>query len=125
MNVIEATDSYEAWLERHIAVVPEDLERKHDLLRVDPSTFLRGTYYRWLQRVLDVAAELNGPTVGSVGDLHVENFGTWRDAEGRLVWGINDFDESEALPYTFDLARLATSASLAIRDRGLRINERE
>jgi hypothetical protein len=49
-----------------------------------------------------------------VGDLHVENFGTWRDAEGRLVWGVNDFDESEELPYTSDLARLATSAALAI-----------
>ena len=30
----------------------------------------------------------------SVGDLHVENFGTWRDSEGRLIWGINDFDEA-------------------------------
>jgi len=30
----------------------------------------------------------------AVGDLHVENFGTWRDAEGRLIWGVNDFDES-------------------------------
>ena len=30
----------------------------------------------------------------AVGDLHVENFGTWRDTEGRLIWGINDFDEA-------------------------------
>src|SRR5260370_32652719 len=45
----------------------------------------------------------------AVGDLHVENFGTWRDAEGRLTWGVNDFDEAYPLPYTIDLARLATS----------------
>jgi hypothetical protein len=50
----------------------------------------------------------------AVGDLHVENFGTWRDAEGRLVWGINDFDEAFELPYTIDLVRLAASAHLAI-----------
>ena len=50
------------------------------------------------------------------------NFGTWRDAEGRLVWGVNDFDESERLPYTYDLARLATSAMLAIDDGTLRLD---
>jgi len=46
--------------------------------------------------------------------LHIENFGTWRDAEGRLAWGINDFDEAHALPYTNDLLRLAVSAHLGI-----------
>ena len=50
-----------------------------------------------------------------VGDLHVENFGTWRDAEGRLIWGINDFDEACPMPYTIDLVRLAASADLAIK----------
>jgi hypothetical protein len=49
----------------------------------------------------------------AVGDLHIENFGTWRDVEGRLIWGINDFDEAWRLPYTNDLIRLATSALLA------------
>src|ERR1019366_3569782 len=53
------------------------------------------------------------PKVLAVGDLHVENFGTWRDIEGRLIWGINDFDETWRLPYTNDLIRLATSALLA------------
>jgi len=49
----------------------------------------------------------------AVGDLHVENFGTWRDIEGRLIWGINDFDEAAKLPYTNDLIRLAASALLS------------
>jgi hypothetical protein len=42
----------------------------------------------------------------------VENFGTWRDAEGRLVWGVNDVDDAWTIPYTNDLVRLATSAGL-------------
>jgi hypothetical protein len=50
----------------------------------------------------------------SIGDLHVENFGTWRDAEGRLVWGVNDFDEAYPLPWPNDLVRLGVSAHLAI-----------
>ena len=49
----------------------------------------------------------------AVGDLHVENFGIWRDSRNRLVWGINDFDEACQLPFTFDLVRLATSIILA------------
>jgi len=52
----------------------------------------------------------------------VENFGTWRDSEGRLIWGINDFDEAFAMPYTIDLVRLATSALLAIDSEALSID---
>jgi hypothetical protein len=61
----------------------------------------------------------------AVGDLHVENFGTWRDVEGRLVWGINDFDEVATLPYTLDLVRLSASAHLAIDDAHLKIDHQE
>ncbi len=52
----------------------------------------------------------------AVGDLHIENFGTWRDAEGRLIWGVNDFDEVYPMPYPIDLVRLATSVCLAIEE---------
>ena len=62
------------------------------------------------------------PTVLGVGDLHVENFGTWRDVEGRLIWGINDFDEASRQPYTNDLVRLAASALLAIEGCELTID---
>ena len=65
--------------------------------------------------------EARAPRVLAVGDLHVENFGTWRDVEGRLVWGINDFDEAYELPYTIDLVRLAASAHIAIRESRLEI----
>jgi hypothetical protein len=43
----------------------------------------------------------------------VENFGTWRDSEGRLAWGVNDFDEVCEMPYAVDLVRLAVSEFLA------------
>ena len=50
----------------------------------------------------------------------MENFGTWRDVEGRLVWGINDFDEAYPMPYTRDLVRLAASAAMAIDEEHMR-----
>src|SRR5262249_14388961 len=70
--------------------------------------------FRWCRLIETWCSELKGaPGVLAVGDAHIENFGTWRDAEGRLVWGINDFDDASLMPYVFDLVRLATSARLA------------
>jgi len=114
MTVAQATRDYERWLGAQVPLVREDMRRKHLQMAKDPFSFLRATYYRWVQRSDALLEHLStAPAVLSVGDLHVENFGTWRDAEGRLVWGINDFDEAAWLPYTQDLVRLATSAALA------------
>jgi len=76
--------------------------------------FLRATFYRWAQIWPKVCPDLaQAPHVLAVGDLHVENFGTWRDVEGRLIWGVNDFDETHPMAYANDLVRLAASAHLA------------
>src|ERR1035437_4685710 len=115
MNIQQATRQYETWLARHVRVVKSDLATKHELMAQDAFLFLRATFYRWMQLFPMLCPKAaSAPTVVAVGDLHVENYGTWRDAEGRLVWGINDFDEAFPLPYTIDLVRLATSAWLAI-----------
>ena len=114
MNVIKATTRYEAWLSRHLRLIDGDLRLKHVQMRSAPFPFLRATYYRWAQTWEAVCGkDARAPRVLAVGDLHVENFGTWRDIEGRLVWGINDFDETWPLPYTNDLIRLAASALMA------------
>jgi hypothetical protein len=115
VDIVEATRSYERWLGSKTRVVRPDLRLKHKVLAEGPFPFLRGTFYRWLQRWPKVCrAAADAPRVLAVGDLHVENFGTWRDSEGRLVWGVNDVDEACRLPYTQDLVRLATSAVLAV-----------
>src|SRR5271154_1191354 len=91
MNIHEATASYEKWMARHTRLVAVDLRRKHDLMRHSAFEFFRGTFYRWMQLWDEVCPDLqNAPRLLAVGDLHVENFGTWRDAEGRLIWGCND-----------------------------------
>src|ERR1022692_1594790 len=115
MNIQQATREYEAWLAGHVRVVKSDLNTKHELMARDAFSFMRATFYHWMQLFPALcpkaASALN---VLAVGDLHVENYGTWRDSEGRLVWGINDFDEAFPLPYTVDLVRLAVSAALAL-----------
>jgi hypothetical protein len=115
MNIHQATRKYETWLARHVRVIKSDLASKHELMAQDAFLFLRGTFYRWMQLFPALCPKAAGtPTVLAVGDLHVENYGTWCDAEGRLVWGINDFDEAFPLPYAVDLVRLGTSAWLAV-----------
>jgi uncharacterized protein (DUF2252 family) len=115
MNVKTATKSYEAWLALQITLIEKDLALKHRRMAADPFSFLRATFYRWVELWPAVCSDLaSAPLVLSVGDLHVENFGTWRDSEGRLIWGINDFDEAHKMAYTNELVRLAASAHLAI-----------
>jgi Uncharacterized protein conserved in bacteria (DUF2252) len=116
MDIHEASRSYEAWLGLHTSIVRPDLRLKHTRMQGSPFVFLRATFYRWLQCWPDACPRLlDAPHVLAVGDLHIENFGTWRDREGRLIWGVNDVDEACVLPYTQDLVRLAASAMLAIR----------
>ena len=126
MNIVKATSAYETWLARHIRLLPADLQRKHQAMAQDVFPFFRATFYRWMQVWPKVCPDADrAPHMLAVGDLHVENFGTWRDVEGRLVWGINDFDEVYELPYTIDLVRLAASAHVAIRESRLAIAARD
>ncbi len=114
MSFLDANHAYEKWLKTQCKVVEADLKYKHERMRKDAFVFLRATYFRWAGQIEKICGKAfaDAPEVLSVGDVHIENFGTWRDAEGRLVWGINDFDEAADIPYPFDLVRLATSALL-------------
>jgi len=117
-----ATAHYEDWLGGWIDIVAPDLKQKHIAMAKDSLAFLRATFYRWMQLWPDVCPELgDAKTVLAVGDLHIENFGTWRDAEGRLIWGVNDFDEAYQLPYAIDLVRTATSALIAAKEGQLNV----
>ena len=124
-DVRDATTAYETWLGKQLKLRAEDLDKKHAAMSDGVFPFLRATFYRWLQLWREVCPELSSaPPVLAVGDLHVENFGTWRDSEGRLVWGISDFDESYPLPFTLDLVRLSASALVATDEGQLGIGEK-
>jgi hypothetical protein len=125
-EIREATRSYERWLGQRIHLRRDDLDYKHQQMAADAFSFLRATFYRWAELWPEEVSEVaDAPRVLAVGDLHVENYGTWRDVEGRLVWGVNDFDEAVNLPYAVDLVRLATSAGLAAAEGHLTINLKE
>ena len=80
--------AYEAWLAKQCKVIKKDIKYKHDRMKESAFIFLRATYFRWAKQIGKLCPDLmDAPKVLSVGDLHLENFGTWRDADGRLVWG--------------------------------------
>ncbi|HYN45258.1 MAG TPA: DUF2252 family protein [Allosphingosinicella sp.] len=117
---------YEAWLREQLgdAFVRADLKLKHEKMEEEPFLFLRATCWRWAETAHEICPELIGaPAVASIGDAHAGNFGLWRDAEGRLVWGVNDFDEAAVTPWPLDLVRLAASALLV--DKAARRTARE
>jgi uncharacterized protein (DUF2252 family) len=108
-----ATQAYVAWMTLYFAPDQQGLKLKRAKMQESPFAFLRGAFYRWPHHFAAAPDEVrSAPSFLIVGDIHLENFGTWRDAEGRLVWGVNDFDEAAELPFTSDLVRLAASAAL-------------
>ncbi|MER6100984.1 DUF2252 domain-containing protein [Streptomyces sp. NPDC001832] len=79
--------------------------------------FYRGTaclFYNDLERERHGGPYLDERTgrVWIHGDLHAENFGTYMDANGRLIFNVNDFDEAYVGPFTWDLKRFAASVAL-------------
>jgi len=122
MRIRAANLEYERWLSAQLGgdLVETDIAKKHEKMSASAFGFLRATYWRWAETILDVCPGLaDAPAVLAVGDIHLENFGTWTDKEGRIVWGVNDYDEAAEMPYILDLLRLATSASLAASPRQL------
>src|ERR1700730_4273558 len=113
MNIRQATKSYENWMRECVLIVENELHDKHAKMRQDAFQFLRATYYRWAQLWPEICPESRRtPVVLCVGDLHVDSYGTWRDVEGGMWWGVDDFDEACPLPYTNALA--APPSSIAV-----------
>jgi hypothetical protein len=122
-NISKATRSYEEWLGRHMPLLQDDLDYKHKKMAESAFMFLRATYYRWIQLWDAACGNLQAsPNVLAVGDIHFENFGTWRDCDGRLIWGINDFDEAAILPAALDIVRLAVSINLAVIEKSVALD---
>ena len=125
MNIFKATADFEHWLAKRLPIVRQDIALKHQHMAEALFSFFRATFYRWLQLWPEVCPDLaKASIVLAVGDLHIENFGTWRDEEGRLIWGVNDLDEAWPAPYTLDLTRLTASAYLAISEEHLGLTRR-
>src|SRR3954447_24292598 len=97
--------------------VPELVPVRYGRMLVSPFAFYRGA-------AAIMAADLagtpdSGITVQLCGDAHLSNFGIYAAPDRRLVFGLNDFDETHRGPWEWDVKRLMASLEIAGRDRGL------
>ncbi|MFD8071383.1 DUF2252 domain-containing protein [Streptomyces sp. NPDC059718] len=100
-----------------LAADPAAFRVKFRKMAASAFAFYRGTaclYYADLADAKDGGPFLDERTsrVWIHGDLHAENFGTYLDANGRLIFNVNDFDEAYVGPFTWDLQRFAASIAL-------------
>jgi len=104
------------------ARVPELLPIRYGRMAVSPFTFYRGA-------AAVMAADLAGTPVSGLrvqmcGDAHLSNFGVFAAPDRRLVFDLNDFDETLPGPWEWDVKRLAASFEIAARDNGFKSKER-
>jgi uncharacterized protein (DUF2252 family) len=111
-------------LERQAATrVPELVPIRYGRMLVSPFTFYRGAA---MIMAHDLAATpRSGLNVQCCGDAHLSNFGVFGSAERRLVFDINDFDETLPGPWEWDVKRLVVSMLIAARDNGYRAKEQD
>jgi len=94
---------------------PHAFRVKYRKMAADPFAFYRGTaclFYADVTKMRDAWADDRTSRVWIHGDLHVENFGTYMNSDGRLVFDINDYDEASIGHFAWDLQRFAASMAL-------------
>ena len=121
--VVQASrDPIELLLGQAESRVPELVPVRHGRMLVSPWTYYRGA-------ALPMAADLagmksSGLRVQLCGDAHLSNFGFFASPERRLVFDLNDFDETLPGPFEWDVKRLVASMAVAGRDNGLGTKKR-
>ena len=103
---------------------PERLAMKYRAMRGSGFAFLRGTCALFYDRLPRGGLFKSAPPVWVCGDLHLENFGSYRGDNGLAYFDINDFDEAVLAPASWDLVRLLTSAQVATEEMGLPASRR-
>jgi uncharacterized protein (DUF2252 family) len=102
--------------------VPELVPIRYGRMLVSPSTFYRGAAY---VMAADLASSTrSGLRVQLSGDAHLSNFGVFGSPERRMVFDLNDFDETLPGPWDWDVKRLSTSMELAGRENGFSTSAR-
>ena len=116
-------DPVELLEEQDASRVPELVPIRYGRMLVSPFTFFRGAAY--LMAADLAGAPRTGLQVQLCGDAHLSNFGAFAAPDRRLVFSINDFDETLPGPFEWDVKRLVASFAVAGRDRGFGDHERD
>src|SRR5215217_4267982 len=103
--------------------VPELVPIRYGRMLVSPFTFYRGAAYLMASDLAKTPR--TSLSVQLCGDAHLSNFGVFAAPDRRLIFDINDFDETCPGPFEWDVKRLAASFAVAGRDRGFKKRDRQ
>lgn len=103
--------------------IPELVPLRYGRMLISPFTFYRGAAALMASDL--AGGPRSGLTAQLCGDAHLSNFGTYMAPDRRLVFSLNDFDETLPGPFEWDVKRLVASFAVAGRDRGFDDRERD
>ena len=102
---------------------PEKVSIKYKLLTSDPFSFFRGTNHIFYEDLYNAAMLPPSPTCWICGDLHLENFGSFKGDNRLVYFDLNDFDESILAPVNWEIVRVITS--ILVGFHSLKITDEE
>lgn len=118
----DRTDGIDRIFEQEKDRIEELIPIRHDRMAASAFSFYRGAAAVMAYDLSKIP--ITGITVQTCGDAHIANFGMFRSPERKLVFDINDFDETLPGPWEWDVRRLLTSVEICGRDRGFSEKER-
>ena len=98
---------------------PERLQIKYDKMRSNAFVFMRGTCHLFYHRLANNELLNSAPLTWVCGDLHLENFGSYKGDNRLVYFDVNDFDESLLAPASWDLVRMLTSIWVGATSLGI------
>lgn len=111
MNVVREIQSFNAGRDA------EGLALKYRAMRASPFAFLRGTCHLFYARLPRMGSLKSAPLAWVCGDLHLQNFGSYKGDNRLVYFDINDFDEAVLAPVSWDLVRFLTSVRICCGSR--------
>ena len=113
MNVVEDILAFNAGRD------PDRLKLKYAAMRASPFAFFRGSCHLFYARLPRDGIFKSAPLAWSCGDLHLENFGSYKGDNRLVYFDINDFDEAALAPASWDPVRLLASLRIAADGRAI------
>jgi uncharacterized protein (DUF2252 family) len=110
---MESLDLLERLITFNTGLLPDMLELKYEAMAENVFRFFRGACHLFYEDLAKAAPLPLSPLAWICGDLHIENFGSYKGDNKLVYFDLNDFDEGLLAPASYELARMVTSIFIA------------
>src|ERR1700761_6408039 len=110
------TKLYERLTVFNAGLLPDKLPLKYEAMAENAFAFYRGTCHLFYEDLAAAEALPLSPLTWICGELHIENFGSYKGDNKLVYFDLNDFDEALLAPASYELARMVTSIFIAFEN---------